>query len=61
MRTACRKILLGLKFWDYPVWRDGARKREREREKRKKKKRSNFFSDKFASTTAIIILPLFLT
>ena len=44
------------------VWRDGARKREREkRKKKKKKKRSNFFSDKFASSTAIIILPLFLT
>lgn len=40
---------------------EGWREKEREREKRKKKKRSNFFSDKFASTTAIIIPPLFLT
>lgn len=55
-KNITRTKVLGL------VWRDGARKREREkRKKKKKKKRSNFFSDKFASSTAIIILPLFLT
>ena len=49
------KISSEVKFWDY-VGDVGGRARSRGR-----RGASNFFSDKFASTTAIIITVLFLT
>lgn len=56
MRATClEKILLGLKFSDYAQGGRGCD------DARGSKEGSNFFSDKFTSTTAIIITLLFLT